>query len=77
MKNDGTVLGFHDLVLNQTGGGGHFQPRNLNISDFNAVINQPITIKVDVLSGGRVGAYALLRDLVTRDPTYVQAVPQN
>jgi PKD repeat protein len=77
VKSDGTVLGFHDLVLNQPGGGGHFQPRNLNISDFNALINEPVTVKVDVMSGGRIGAYALLRDLVTRDPTYIQAVPQN
>lgn len=77
LRNDGTVLGFHDLVLNQPGGGGHFQPRNLNIPDFAAQINQPVTVKVDVLSGGRVGAYALLRDLVTRDPTYVQAIPQS
>lgn len=77
VKSDGTVLGFHDLVLNQPGAGGHFQPRNLNIPEFNAVVNEPITIKVDVMSGGRVGAYALIRDIVTRDPTYVQAVPQN
>jgi hypothetical protein len=76
VKSDGTVLGSHDVVLNQPGGGGHFQPRNLNLPAFNAQINVPITVKVDVLSGGRVGAYALLRDVVTRDPTYIQAVPQ-
>ena len=77
LKSDGTVLGFHDVVLNQPGGGGHFQPRNLNLPEFHAVINEPVTIKVDVMSGGRVGAYALIRDVVTRDPTYVQAIPQN
>ncbi|MGH9365863.1 MAG: PKD domain-containing protein [Thermoanaerobaculia bacterium] len=76
-KGDGTVLGFHDVTLNQPGAGGHFQPRNLNLPDFHAVINEPVSIKVEVLSGGRAGAYALVRDLVTRDPTYVQAVPQN
>ena len=76
LKNDGTVLGSHDLALNQPGASGHFQPRNLSLPAFNAVINEPVTVKVEVLSGGRIGAYALVRDITTRDPTYVQARPQ-
>src|SRR5262249_34488308 len=85
LKSDGTVLGTHDLVLNYSADGvpytGHFQPRYLSASDatgnLNGVQSAPISVKVEVIEGGRVGAYGLVEDITTHDPTYVQATPQN
>lgn len=82
LKSDGTVLGTHNVALNNPpGAGNHFQPRFLGASDatgnLNGVQNAPISVKIEVLEGGRVGAYGLVEDTTTHDPTYVQATPQN
>jgi hypothetical protein len=86
---DGSVLGTHHVVLNQPFVDdrgqplvtGHFQPRALDASDatgsLNGVQNQPISIKVEVVQGGRIGVYGLIEDVTTHDPTYIQAFPQN
>jgi hypothetical protein len=85
LKSDGTVLGTHHVVLNGISDNvpfsGHFQPRYLSASDatgsLNGIQNEPISVKIEVMEGGRVGAYGMIEDLTTRDPTYVQALPQN
>ncbi len=81
LKSDGTELGRHHVALNNPGASGHFQPRSLGASDATGslygVRNEPISVKIEVVEGGRVGAYGMIEDLTTRDPTYVQALPQN
>jgi hypothetical protein len=81
LKSDGTELGHHIVALNNPGASGHFQRRSVGASDFtgnlNGIQNEPISVKIEVMQGGSVGAYALIQDITTRDPTYVQATPQN
>ena len=81
LKSDGTVLGTHYVALNNPGASGHFQPRFLDASDItgslNGATNAPVSIKVEVVQGGRAGAYGLVEDVATHDPTYVRSAPQN
>jgi hypothetical protein len=38
---------------------------------------KPVSIRIDQLSGGRVGAYAFTVDKVTLDTNFIQALPQD
>jgi hypothetical protein len=38
---------------------------------------KPVSIRIDQVSGGRVGAYAFTVDKVTLDTNFIQALPQN
>jgi hypothetical protein len=81
LKSDGTVLGTHFVALNNPGASGHFQPRFLDASDITGSLNgaqdAPVSIKIEVVQGGHVGAFGLVEDIATHDPTFVQSAPQN
>ena len=38
---------------------------------------KPVSIRIDQVSGSRVGAYAFTVDKVTLDTNFIQALPQN
>ena len=79
---DGKEIGFYDFELNKTDGFGRFgqifltslkDPSN---PDSPATIPAtPVTIRVKVTTGGRVGGYAVTVDLKTNDLTFIQGRP--
>jgi hypothetical protein len=75
---DGKEVGTFDFGLNQNdaGGAGHFGQIFLRALSGWTNPGVPVTVKITVTSGGRVGAYAVTVDLKTNDLTFIQGRPQ-
>jgi PKD repeat protein len=79
---DGKEVGFYDFVLNQPGGIGRFGQIFLTALKDPAdpaspatIPSTPVTIRVTVTQGARVGGYAVTVDLKTNDLTFIQGRP--
>jgi hypothetical protein len=73
---DGSVVG----SANFTVGGSSPHYGQLSLTDANMHFQNPgtpVSIRIDQVSGGRVGAYAFTVDKVTNDTNFIQAIPQN
>jgi hypothetical protein len=71
---DGTELG--SLMTSLSGVGSFGQLSHL--TDIPGFTNPgvPVSVRIDSVTGGRVGAYAFTVDLVTLDTNFIQALPQ-
>ena len=81
---DGKEIGFYDFELNKTDGFGRFGQIFLtalkdpsNPGSPATIPATPVTIRVTVTQGGRVGGYAVTVDLKTNDLTFIQGRPQS
>jgi PKD repeat protein len=79
---DGNEVGFFDFALNQPGGIGRFGQLFLtalkdpaNPASPATIPPTPVTIRVTVTQGARVGGYAVTVDLKTNDLTFIQGRP--
>jgi hypothetical protein len=73
---DGSETGSFDFTLG--GSSPHFG--QISLTDPNMKFNnpgKPVSIRIEQLNGGRVGAYAFTVDKVTLDTNFIQALPQN
>jgi hypothetical protein len=70
---DGTEIG---SLVTSLGNGAHWG--QISLADLPNFVNPnvPVSIKIDSISGGRVGAYAFTVDKTTLDTTFIQALPQ-
>ena len=64
-----------NLALNQAGVSGHLQQFGMNA--FAGLPAEPVSLRVEVVRGGRVGAYAVNVDLKSLDLTFIQGKPQD
>ncbi len=72
---DGTVVGSVGFSLG--GSSPHFG--QLSLTDPNMNFNnpgKPVSIRIDQVSGGRVGAYVFTVDRFSLDTNFIQALPQ-
>jgi len=75
VDSNGTEVG--SLSTGLGGAGAHFGQIDLTDAAFNFTNpGKPVTIRIDSISGGRVGAYVFTVDKVTLDTNFVQALPQ-
>jgi hypothetical protein len=81
---DGKEVGFYEFELNKASGFGRFGQIFLNsLKDPSnpgspaTIPPTPVTIRVTVTSGGRVGGYAVTVDLKTNDLTFIQGRPKS
>jgi len=81
---DGKEIGFYTFELNKPGGFGRFGQiflRDLkdpaNPGSPATVPSTPVTIRVTVTQGGRVGGYTVTVDLKTNDLTFIQGRPKS
>jgi hypothetical protein len=81
---DGKEIGFYEFELNKANGFGHFGQVFLrDLKDPASpgspatIPATPVTIRVTVTQGGRVGGYAVTVDLKTNDLTFIQGRPQS
>jgi hypothetical protein len=74
VRKDGTVVGdtSHDFVLNQPGGLGHLGQIFMSNTDVlpDIVRDEPMSIRAEVLEGGRAGVYLVTVDTHTRDTSF-------
>jgi len=71
---DGTELG--SMITSLSGAGAFGQLGHLtDIPNFTSP-GVPVSIRIDSVNGGRVGAYAFTVDLVTLDTNFIQALPE-
>ena len=71
----GNEVGHFDFALNQTSGAGHFgQVRLSSLTDFTNP-GTPVSVRVSVTGGGRLGSYVTLVDLKTNDLTFIKGRP--
>lgn len=73
LKQDGTVAGTFEFLLNDAGRSGHYV--QLPMSAIPGIVGEPMTIKVEVLEGSRVGAYVVTVDQISADSVFVQGRP--
>lgn len=76
VASDGSEVG----SVNFTVGGSSPHYGQLSLTDPNMNFTNPgmpVSIRIDQLNGGRVGAYAFTVDKVTLDTNFLQALPQN
>jgi PKD repeat protein len=76
VASDGSEVG----SVNFTVGGSSPHYGQLSLTDPNMNFTnpgKPVSIRIDQLSGGRVGAYAFTVDKVTLDTNFIQALPQD
>ncbi|MDQ5859130.1 MAG: PKD domain-containing protein, partial [Acidobacteriota bacterium] len=73
VKMDGTVAGTFEFLLNDASRSGHYV--QLPMSAIPGVVGEPMTIKVEVLEGSRVGAYVVTVDQISSDTVFVQGRP--
>jgi hypothetical protein len=73
VKQDGAVAGTFEFVLNAPGQNGHFA--QLPMSEVPGIVGEPMTIRVEVLSGSRIGAYVVTVDQISSDTVFVQGRP--
>jgi hypothetical protein len=75
IDSNGVEVG--SLVTGLGGAGLHFGQLDLTNPSFNFTNpGKPVTIRIDSISGGRVGAYVFTVDKVTLDTNFIQALPQ-
>jgi hypothetical protein len=79
---DGKEVGFYDFELNKPNGFGRFGQIFLralkdpaNPGSPATIPSTPVTIRVTVTQGGRVGGYTVNVDLKTNDLTFIQGRP--
>ena len=70
VKQDGTVAGTFDYVLNDPGHTGAFA--QVPMTAIPGIDGNPTTMKVESLSGGAVGAYIVTVDQISADTVFVQ-----
>ncbi len=70
VKQDGTVAGTFDYVLNNPDHTGAFA--QVPMTAIPGIDGNPTTIKVQSLSGGRVGAYVVTVDQISADTVFIQ-----
>jgi hypothetical protein len=73
VKLDGTVAGTFEFLLNDANRSGHYV--QLPMSAIPGIVGEPMTIKVEVLEGSRVGAYVVTVDQISSDTVFVQGRP--
>jgi hypothetical protein len=73
VKQDGATAGALDFVLNETGRNGHYA--QLPMSAIPGIVGEPMTIRVEVLGGSRIGAYVVTVDQISSDTVFVQGRP--
>jgi hypothetical protein len=73
VKPDGVAAGTFDFVLNDSGHWGHFV--QMSMAQIPGIVGDPMTIKVEVLEGSRVGAYVVTVDQISSDSIFVQGRP--
>jgi PKD repeat protein len=81
---DGKEIGFYNFELNKANGFGRFGQVFLtalndpsNPGSPATIPQTPVTIRVTVTQGGRIGGYAVTVDLKTNDLTFIQGRPQS
>ena len=62
-----------DFVLNDSTRSGHYV--QLPMSAIPGIVGEPMTIRVEVLEGSRVGAYVVTVDQISSDTVFVQGRP--
>jgi hypothetical protein len=70
VKQDGTVAGAFDYVLNDPGHTGAFA--QVPMTAIPGIDGNPTTMRVQSLSGGAVGAYIVTVDQISADTVFVQ-----
>ncbi|MEO8348706.1 MAG: PKD domain-containing protein [Acidobacteriota bacterium] len=73
VKMDGTVAGSFEFLLNDASRSGHYV--QLPMSAIPGIVGEPMTVKVEVLEGSRVGAYVVTVDQISSDTVFVQGRP--
>jgi len=73
VKQDGSAGGVFDFVLNDASRSGHYV--QLPMSAIPGIVGEPMTIRVEVLEGSRVGAYVVTVDQISSDTIFVQGRP--
>jgi hypothetical protein len=73
VKQDGTAAGSFDFTLNDGSRSGHYA--QLPMSAIPGIVGAPMTIRVEVLSGSRIGAYVVTVDQISSDTVFVQGKP--
>ena len=73
VKQDGSVAGVFDFVLNDPTRSGHYA--QLPMSAIPGIVGDPMTIRVEVLEGSRVGAYVVTVDQISSDTVFIQGRP--
>jgi hypothetical protein len=74
IDSNGVEVG--SLVTGLGGAGLHFGQIDLTSAAFNFTNpGKPVTIRIDSISGGRLGAYVFTVDKVTLDTNFLQALP--
>jgi hypothetical protein len=73
VKEDGSEAGRFDFVLNDSTRSGHYV--QLPMSAIPGIVGEPMTIRVEVLEGSRVGAYVVTVDQISSDTVFVQGRP--
>jgi hypothetical protein len=73
VKQDGSVAGLLDFVLNDSTRSGHYV--QLPMSAIPGIVGDPMTIRIEVLEGSRVGAYVVTVDQISSDTVFIQGRP--
>ncbi len=73
VKQDGSEAGTFDFVLNDSTRSGHYV--QLPMSAIPGIVGEPMTIRVEVLEGSRVGAYVVTVDQISSDTVFIQGRP--
>jgi hypothetical protein len=73
VKPDGTEGGRFEFILNDSTRSGHYV--QVPMSAIPGIVGDPMTIKVEVLDGSRVGAYVVTVDQISSDSIFVQGRP--
>ena len=73
VKLDGTVAGTFEFKLNDGTLSGHYV--QLPMSAIPGIVGEPMTVKVEVTEGSRVGAYVVTVDQISSDTVFVQGRP--
>jgi hypothetical protein len=73
VKPDGAAGGAYEFLLNEPGQSGHYV--QLPMSAIPGIVGDPMTVKVEVLEGSRVGAYVVTVDQISSDSIFVQGRP--
>jgi PKD repeat protein len=73
VKQDGTIAGTYDFMLNDGSRTGHYA--QLPMSAIPGIVGEPMTIRVEVLDGSRIGAYVVTVDQISSDTIFVQGRP--
>jgi hypothetical protein len=73
VKPDGATGGTFDFTLNEVGQSGHYV--QVPMTNIPGIVGDPMTVKVEVLEGSRVGAYVVTVDQISSDSIFVQGRP--